>query len=263
MNKILLTLASAALAVAGISCSGGNSAQALQEAAHVADSLVNTRWNANVEVNGAQTGLDATFRVSDSLINVDAIGNELFDLFAAYEIKQIPADDINLISKAVLAAKGEINVQLIAPGDKSKTFVLSPKRFVELQKAMLTQLNPSVAKTQLLKVAENFCPNPKAHEGAKSVDVSVVKSFLEYNVIWPSEKAFAGKDQSVLTVNYFNALKQEYQQLGALAHPAIQIMESLGIDGVRMVYSAEGSEREIKQAFPWREIQKPIEETKK
>lgn len=259
----LRTLGVAALGVALASiasCSGSDKAKALQQAAAVADSIASAEGNANVEVNEAGTGLDATFRISDSLINVKSIGKELFEAYAAQQLKAVSPDAINLISHALRENKGEITVELLVPGQEPQLFTLTPRRFVDLQRARLTQLDPAIAKEQVVKVAEGMCPNPKAHAGALRVDVAVVKSFLEYNVVWPSEKDLAGKDQGGLTFNYFNDLKRELLQLGDMSQPVIDLLSSLSIDGVRMVYSAEGTDKVVKQAFPWRELQKPIEE---
>ena len=242
------------------SCSGGDNTEALQHAASVADSIVCANGDANVEVNAAGTGLDATFRIADTLINVQSIGKELFEVYASQQLKTVSPDAINLISHALRETKGDITVELLAEGQQPQTFTLTPRRFVDLQKARLTQLDPAIAKEQVVKVAEGMCPNSKAHAGALRVDVAVVKSFLEYNVVWPSEKDLAGKDQSTLTLNYFNSLKQELIDLGTLSQPVIDLLSSLSIDGVRMVYSAEGTDKVVKQAFPWRELQKPIEE---
>lgn len=262
-TKSLRTLGVAALGIALASiasCSGGDKAEALQHAAAVADSIVSANGDANVEVNAAGTGIDATFRISDSLINVQSIGQELFDIYASQELKTVSPDDINLISHALRETKGDITVELLVQGQEPKTFTLTPRRFVDLQKARLTQLDPAIAKEQIVKVAEGMCPNPKAHAGAVRVDVAIVKSFLEYNVVWPSEKDLAGKDQAGLTFNYFNPLKQELLDLGTMNQPVVDLLTSLSIDGVRMVYSAEGTDKVVKQAFPWRELQKPIEE---
>lgn len=242
------------------SCSGGDKGQALQAAAAVADSIVSADGNANVEVNEAGTGLDATFRMTDSLINVDAIGKELFDAYAAQQLKTVAPDDINTISHALTATKGDIKVQILGTDQKSKEFTLSPREFVNLQKARLSQLDPGQAKEQVVKVAEGMCPNPKAHEKASKVEVAVVKSFLEYNIVFPSQKDFADLNQGMLTFHYLNALKTELKNLGEMEQPVVDLLLSLGIDGVRIQYSAEDSEKVLKQAFPWREMQKPLED---
>jgi len=242
------------------SCSGGDKTQALARAAALADSIVSGNGNANVEVNEAGTGLDATFRIADSLLNLQPIGQELFEIYAAQQLKYASADDINAVCQALRETEGDVTVELVASGQEARAFTLTPRRIISLQKARLSQLDPAKAKEQVVKVAEGMCPNPKAHAGALRTDVSVVKSFLEYNIVWPSEKDIAGKEQGNLTYLYCNAIKEQFIQMGDLKQPIIDLLTSLGIDGVRIVYSAEGSDKTVKQAFPWREIQKPTEE---
>ena len=60
--------------------------------------------------------------------------------------------------------------------------------------------------------------------------------------------------QGVLTGRYMQPLRDEYGRLGSLEYPVVEMLKTLGIDGVRMVYVATGTDEEVKQAFPWREI---------
>ena len=78
------------------------------------------------------------------------------------------------------------------------------------------------------------------------------RGFIEYNIVWPSQKDLANKEQSVLTLLYFNDLKKSLMDLGELEQPVIDLLTNLGIDGVRVQYSAEDGDKVIKQAFPWR-----------
>lgn len=261
-SNIFGLLGAGVLMSAVVSCSGSDKSQALVSAAALADSIVSADGNANVEVSENGVGMDASFRISDPQIQVQAIGQELFDAYASQQLKLVSPDDINTISHALRGTKGDITVQLLSRDQKPQVFTLSPQRFVELQKARLSQLDPGKAKEQAVKVAEGMCPNPKAHEGAVRVDVALVKGFIEYNIVWPSQKDLSNKEQSMLTLLYFNDLKKSLKELGELEQPVIDLLTNLGIDGVRVQYSAEDGDKVIKQAFPWRELQKPIEEYK-
>ena len=118
------------------------------------------------------------------------------------------------------------------------------------------QLNASAAREQVVKLAETMVPAPAAHKDAVRVEAAVVKSFLEYNIIFADAKAYAGNDQSLLTVRYFEPLKAQYRAMGDMAPSVVEMLQGMGIDGVRIQYSAENSDKTIKQAFPWREISK-------
>lgn len=260
IKSSVITIICAIAAIIGTSCSKGSSAAEIEKAAAVADSVLSADGNASAAVNAEATGIDVTVRV-DSLIDVTAVGQELFDIYASAWLKTVPAAKLDQVAKALRESKGSVTVKLVNPDSRSQQFTYTPKRIIDLQRARLTQLDPSIAKSQVIKVAEAMVPNPKANEGADSISASIAMSFLEYTIEWPTAKNYADRGQGVLTTLYFNPLKQQLIDLGPSAQPIVEMLTSLGIDGIRMVYTAKDSDKVIKQAFPWRELEKPIEET--
>lgn len=248
------------MTLAMTSCdNSGAKAKMLTEAAQQADSVVNSVSNANVEVNAAGTGLDATFRLPQ-VFSIDGMDNALFEVIAAQTLKTYPAEAIDLVSKALRENQGELRVELTVPDrGQSLTFTLTPRRLVELQRAKLIQLDTSGARQQLVKVAEGMFPNPEAIVGSTSVNTLMSKGFIEYNVEWPAAVKYADAGQGLLTAKYFDALKGQYQAMGDCGYAMVELCKSLKVDGIRIVYSAPGSDLTLRQAFPWREIMKPIE----
>ncbi len=252
-SLMLSTITAAMLVLAG--CGGG--ADRLANAAHAADSLVSIDQNANVELNTEGTGLDATFRMDNPLINVDAIGQQLFDAYASQVLKTYPAKIVTEVCRAVQEDEGEIHVEIINTGvEQHKVFTLTGRRVLDLQRANLSALDPGTVREQVVKVAELMVPGGKSNEGCLRVETSVSKGFLEYNVVWPDAKSFSGSSQGLLTGRYMEALRNDFKALGAQGYTFIDFLTKLGIDGVRIAYTAEGSDESIRQAFPWREITK-------
>ena len=260
IRSLFNILTGAALALTTAACGGAGKAEMLQETAAKADSVVNANWGGNVTVNAAGTGLDVTFHVTDTILDMDAVGQELFDVFASQQLKTVAPEYINLVKNTLNETKGDLTIQFVTPQEKTKAYTLTPRRFVDLQRAKLTDLNASAAKSQVLAAAKSFCPNPKAHADAKLVDVTNDHTFIQYNIEWPDAKKFSQFDQGFITFNYLNALKKEYQELGSLGYPIVEMLESLGYAGVSVEYTAEGSDKSLRQGFAWRNIQEPIEE---
>lgn len=248
-----------AVAVAAIAVGAGiagcdksaSRAEALEAAALLADSVAGEGWNVAVDAED----LACTYTLADSLIDPVAIGDALFDVYAAQQLKNYLAADINALCNALTENKGGFEITIVNPAKGTERQVeITPRRLVTLQKSKNSQLNASAAREQAVALAKTMVPAPGAHKDAVRVEASVVKSFLEYNIVFADAKAYAGNDQSLLTVRYFEPLKAEYRALGDLGEPVVQMLQGMGIDGVRILYSAENSDKTIKQAFPWREI---------
>lgn len=261
MKSFKTLIAASAFALLVVSCGGNNSAETLAKAAHLTDSIAAAE--ADGKAVAADSDLMVSFTMPDAGIPLTAIGQDLFDVFAAQELKIVAPANVAAVCDALREVKGNLVVALNSPGGESAEFTLTPQDIIKLQRAKPSQLNLGAARNQLIDVAQQMVPNPDAHTGAVRVDVTVSKSFLEYNIIWPKASAYDKYPQGLLTKNYFNPLKKQYQQLGRLAEPVIAMLSAMGIDGVRVVYSAEDSDKQLKQAFPWREIRLPIEENTK
>ncbi len=256
-NILRLGAVAAIIAAAGAGISGcdksAQRAEALQSAAELADSLAGEGWAIAVEAEG----IAATYTLTDSLIDPAKIGDALFDVYAAQQLKSYPAAHINTVCDALRDNGGMLEIKIVSPAKNTEREIgLTARRIITLQKSKNSQLNASAAREQTVKMAETMIPAPGAHKAAVRTEASVVKSFLEYNIIFADDKEYAGKDQSLLTVRYFEPLKAQYRALGDLGPALLQMLEGMGIDGVRIVYSAENSDKTIKQAFPWREITK-------
>lgn len=258
--RILKLAAPCALAVLMAASCSKSSGDALAHAGNLADSIASADAGGSVVV--AAPDLDASFTIDDAELSLSSVGQDLFNVFAAQQLKKLSAKDITTVCDALRDSKGELHVILNSSDGESATFAFTPQQVIKLQRAKNSELNLGAARLQAVAVAEKMVPNPSAHSGAVRVDVSVAKSFLEYNIVWPKASAYDKYPQGVLTANYFNALKKQYQNMGGLAEPVIDMLTSMGIDGVRIVYSAVDSDKQLKQAFPWREIRLPIEEGK-
>lgn len=238
-------------------CGSHNVEDSLRSAAEVADSVAKADAGGSVVVD--VPNLQISFTVTDSEISLASVGQDLFEVFAAQQLKKVSPKVVAKVVEALRESKGELDVIINSDNGESAAFTLTPHRIVALQRAKNSELNFSSARTQVIAVAERMVPAPQEHIGAMKVHVSVSKSFLEYNIVWPNVTSYERQPQGILTKRYFNALKEQYQTMGGLAEPVIDMLTSMGIDGVRIVYSAENSDKELKQAFPWREIRLPIE----
>lgn len=248
---------SAFVALALFSCAGGDKGDYLAEAAAVADSIAMSEAGGSATVVAPDITL--CLAVDDAGIPLSLLRESLFNVFVSQQLKGLPASDVAMVCDALKASGGNLNVVLNSPTGDSVSFALSAHQIVRLQRAKLSEFNLGDARNDVVVMAEQMVPGGEAHRGAVRVDVSVSKGFLEYNVVWSNVGSYSGYPQGILTQRYLNALRQDYADLGGLGLPVVKLLSALGIDGVRMVYSAENSDKTLKQAFPWREIRMPVE----
>lgn len=256
--KTILNLTAAALVALTAACgpSEAEKAARLEGAAAAIDSIVGSTQAPfeSVSATYAAPNVDVAVTLRDSMIKVDLLGEQLMDYYAADGLKSLDAQQVWDISKTLKSLDTPVVMTITDTYGAQKTFIFPAEKIQKLLKAKPTSLDVPKVKEQVVAMAGGAVPAPLAHPGTQ-VSASIEKGFLTYTVVWPSKKNLAGVTQGNLTGNYLDALRRQYGRLGDLEYPVVEMLKSLGIDGVRMVYTAaDDDDVQIKQAFPWREI---------
>lgn len=256
-RNLLLPLLTAGV-VALVSACGPSAAETtarLESAAATVDSLVHTTGApfAVSKAAYAEPNIDVTFVLTDSMIKVDLLGDELMDYFVAEQIKPVDRSVLNPVIATLKAAEANVVVSVTDAYGTTKTFIYSGDKLSNLAKSKRSQLNVPKVREQVVAMAGGAVPAPAAHPGTQ-VAASIDKGFLVYTMTWPSKKSLDGLSQGVLTGRYLQPLRNQYSQLGSLEYPVVEMLKTLDIDGVRIVYAAAGTDDVVKQGFPWREI---------
>lgn len=256
MKKILAASAALLLLVCSCGPSEAEKKAAMERTAATIDSIIGTTQTP-YEACGAvyaEPNVNVNIVLRDSMIKVDLLGEQLMDYFAAAQLKSYDADTFNDITKQLRTQDASLVVNITDTFGGSKTFIFSPEKLRRLRAAKPSSLDVPKVKEQVIAMANGAVPAPAAHAGAQ-VSASISKGFLTYTVSWPQKSALAGLEQGSLTGRYMDALRRQYSRLGELEYPVVETLKSLGIDGVRIVYTTvDGDGKELKQAFPWREI---------
>lgn len=256
-SNIFFAVTTVMLAVLASSCgpSAAERTARMESAASVVDSLVHTTDApfAVSKATYAEPNIDVTIVLTDSMIKVDLLGENLLDYYLAEQLKTSDRQKLQSICSTLKDNEANVVLSITDTFGASKTFIYSGSKLLDLAKAKLSQLNVPKVKDQVVALAGAAVPAPSAHAGAQ-VSTSIEKGFLTYTITWPGKGAISGMPQGVLTGRYMQPLRDQYSRLGSLEYPVAEMLKTLGIDGVRIVYAATGTEDEVKQAFPWREI---------
>ncbi|MDO4320202.1 MAG: hypothetical protein Q4C34_06455 [Bacteroidales bacterium] len=261
MNRIFRYISLPVVAVALIalaSACGPSAAERtarMESATATVDSLVHTSEApfAVSKADYAEPNIDVTVVLADSMIKVDLLGEDLMDYYLAEQLKTSDQQALRSICSTLKDNEANVVLSLTDAFGASKTFIFSGEKLLNLAKAKRSQLNVPKVKDQVVALAGGAVPAPSAHAGAQ-VSTSIDKGFLTYTVTWPGKGVISGMPQGVLTGRYMQPLRDQYGRLGSLEYPVVEMLKTLGIDGVRIVYVATGTDDEVKQAFPWREI---------
>lgn len=244
-----------AMMLAGVSC--GNSQdqkyQQLGNAATQLDSVLNANGVlAMVAVDSVNVAISADIALTDSVIHVDRIGNDLMEYFVAHVIKAAPADVVNNLVKS-LEPESQLSVSLKDIYDANKTFVFTADDLRRLYKAKGLDFNTPAVKQQLFDLLADLLPMEAPYSDA-TVEVGISSGFLCYELTFPNDKMLAKSGQGLITRLYHQPLITRLASLGSLQATVIDVMNSLNIDGIAVTMLAKDSDKKIHQAFPWRTL---------
>ena len=192
--------------------------------------------------------------VSDSMIDVSRLGDELMDYYMAMKLKQGPSELINKVVKAVEGSEGSVKLDLTDIYGNSTSYSFSGETIRHLIKAKGSALNEPRVKEQVARLLEKALPNAAAYADADNVALTFNRGFLSYEVTFPNDRGFAKSTQGLITKQYMQPVKAQYAALGSMQADVIELLKNLRVDGVSVTYKALNSDKELKQAFPWRVI---------
>ncbi len=249
------------LIMAGATACGesqADKAKKLEAAAAALDSVFNPAQAPVAALSITADGTDINFKatLSDSLIHADLLGEELVNYFVANQIKHVKGAVINQVNKALDSTLGSLKLSITDTWGNNFAIAFSSENLRHLYKAKGSQLNVPTVKEQVVALLGNSLPASMANKDAQSITLTISKGFLNYNVQFDKYAKYKKGKQGHLTTLYFAPLKVQYANLGVLQTPIIDTLKELGIDGIRVTFSAQDSDKELKQAFPWREIVK-------
>lgn len=255
--KKLFMIAAAALAVtAACGPSDKERTAALDATAASIDSLVATTMAPFDSCTASYAGSTVNVRVAlrDSMIKVDLLGDQLMDYFASDWLKAQDPQRVSELVKRLKKYDTGVTLTVRDTYGVSRNYLFTGDKITKLLKAKPSSLDVTKVREQVVALAGAAVPAPYAHPGTQ-VSASVKLGFLTYTITWPSKQDLKGLKQGNLTGRYMDALRRQYGRLGDLEYPVVEMLKSLGMDGVRIVYTAADDDAmELKQAFPWREI---------
>lgn len=226
----------------------------LDAAAAALDSVLSECGAPVTDVKAVANDADVLLSVAvkDSVVNASLVGAELMDYFVAQQLKSMSKDVVNSVTKAIEGTQGAVKLTLTDMYGTSAEFSFTGESVRHLYKAKGSELNAPRVKEQVCALFEPALPNAAARIGADHVELGVDKGFLTYTVVFPSDKAFRDSGQGLLTRLYMKPFQDQYAALGCLEAPVVDLLKSLKIDGVCVIYKALNGDKEIRQSFPWR-----------
>ncbi len=252
-------LAVSVFALCGISSCGSSQEEMnkkLTEATVVVDSILGVDAPQtpvqSITVAVVQNGIDIDVMLVDSIIDGNRVQSELLNYYIARQIKNVGVDELNQVLKTLDETEGTLNLTIVGAAGYLKEFRFTPDQLRNLYKAKGSQLNVPTVKAQVIGLFENDLPVNEISAEADTTTMEIDGGFLTYTVKFEKKK-YVSK-QGVLTSLYLEPLKQKCAQLGVLKSPIIEMLDELGIDGIRVVFVSADDEKEVKQAFPWRII---------
>lgn len=187
------------------------------------------------------------FQVADSLVDVAMISPDLMDVVVAEYLKNGAVENAGELVSALIKNKAVAKIELSDVYGGSKEFEYSGERLRSLLKAHITQLNVSAAKANVVEMAMTYIPPTKGETPA--VETSLANGFINYTMDFPMP-TYINNGQGLLTLRYRDWLAAHY----APGTPIVELLQTLGVEGIRVTYTSTATDKELKQSFPWRSL---------
>ncbi|GFI13559.1 hypothetical protein IMSAGC008_01092 [Muribaculaceae bacterium] len=266
MNKKILCgfLAAAALfgSAAFTGCSSKSStpselvAQSERMAGEMADMAENSpMYLDSVSVAYADGTLNVAVTFADTIVDVEDYSDALIEYVVAYYIKQRPGQNLDTVLNTLSAENGSLKITLANPQGDRKECTIGASRLKKLFFMKPSELNPAQVKSDIANIMEKRAEAYREAYKAENAEFAFEAGFAQYELVFANASAYSNLTQDSLRGRYQNVLRAQYDSYGECRGIIEGVLESLGIEGYRFVYTDKNDTKTLKAALPWRIIQ--------
>lgn len=247
---ILSAVAMALLVLIMFACgpSQEQKAKELTDAAAEVSTAVQQTFS-TVAIEAEYPNVKLNVALDDSLFHAELLTEPVANFFLAKYIQLLPANNSKALLRQVKEAQGTVQLAVTDLYGQTFTAELTPDHVLGLYTAKNTQLSVPAVKEGLEALLGSQLEIPARFKLADEVSASFEGGFLVYEV---PVKAIdvANLTQGNIVFYHQQLLKNQWKNLAYFA----SLLKGLGIDGIRVTYADVESDKQVKQAFPWRSI---------
>lgn len=210
---------------------------------------------ASADFDSISTIIEVRATICDSIINVEQISDALMQYYTAQQLKDNPGVDLDNFLNGLTAEEGDLDVILSDVYDHTRTYSMDASLLKKLLKNSPMQLQFNDVKANVIEILSERCEKYRAAANALECTLEIDGGFATYTLTFKSEAAYKNLNQGSLKGRYLHFLQPVYEDLQSFRFPIEALMNSLGIEGYRFVYTTEdGTTQPLKVAIPWRNI---------
>lgn len=169
-------------------------------------------------------------------------------IFKENSDSELLVDILNNLSKS----RASMVVAIADSEGGSLDVTVSADRLKQLYRLPLSQLGLAQAKTDISRLLEAPMQAMQAQYNAQQVTYSLTGGFAQYTFTFGSPSDYANLNQGSLTGRYKTYFNDRAEEMGEAGDVYRAVLESLGIEGYRVVYTAGAEDDVLRAALPWR-----------
>ena len=191
---------------------------------------------------------------ADPDVAVADYSQALVEYIVSLWIKNHPGADLDTTLNTLSAEDGSLRIVLKGASGETKDFSIGHARLKKLYTLKPSELNFSAVKDNVYQIMDSRCKAYQEQYKATGCSFDFSGGFAQYTLTFTSATTYSNLTQDSLRGRYQLILRKNFDRYGASVDMVYALLNSLGVEGYRFVYEAEGG-RTLKAALPWRIIQ--------
>lgn len=265
MKKIIskfIIAGAALLATAGLgACSQKSSGPSplVAESERIGGELAKIAEESPMYIDSATTAyadgvLSINIAFADPQVAVADYSQALVEYMVSQWLKSHLGAGLDTTLNTLSAEDGSLKITLKSADGTANEYTIGHARLKKLLTLKPSELNFSAVKDNVALLMEKRCQEYKDKYKASECTFEFSTGFAQYTLTFESGTMYANLTQDSLRGRYQGILRAQFDVYGACAPMAYELVKSLGIEGYRFVYEADGG-KTLKAALPWRIIE--------
>lgn len=238
------------------SCSGTKTPSALvEQSARINTELAAIADESPLFLSSASASYDdgtliVNIAFNDSLIEVDELSDALVQYVVAQYLKSHTGANLDETLNTLGKEKGVMSLSINDIYGNEKVVVLPSTTLKKLVVTKPMELRFPEVRANVLDIMDERTDALVREANAVEGEFAYTAGFAQYTLTFRAASNFANQTQGTLTGRYKRIFSEYYQTYGACGPMIRELQESLQIDGVRVIYTAD--DKQVKTALPWR-----------
>lgn len=192
---------------------------------------------------------------ADTAVKASSINEALAEWIVSRYLKSHQSAELADVLNTLGKEEGAMVLNLSSPAGEPVQYTFTAARLKKLFQIRQSELRQGDARNAMNELLAARCPFYAENVAAVSAEYEFMTGFAQYTITFKDVRQISNQTPGVLQGRYRRVLGEQFAECGECDGFVRELLKSLGYEGFRYIYIADGTDRKVRTAIAWRYIE--------